>query len=117
MEVWEESSADELEQDDSSSALPSLPTFESDTSHNRSANSLVQWMLGFLLTLQAKHYIPSTAIDVLLKFLYIFFTVLSRFSPFLKLILKQFPKSVHSMYKLITISKNMLSVQHVLHSI
>ena len=96
-EVWEESSADELQQDD----LPSLPDFESDTSQTQSAKALILWMLGFLITLQAKYYIPNAAVDVLLKFLYIFISVLSRFSPFLKQICKQFPKSLHSLYKII----------------
>lgn len=57
------------------------------------------WLLGFILAIQAKYYIPNAAIDVMLKFLYIFFSVLSRFSPFLNPIFKVFPKSLYSLYK------------------
>lgn len=49
-----------------------------------------QGLIGFLLTFQAKFYIPDAAIDILIKFLNGFFNVLSRFSPFMELVAKAF---------------------------
>ena len=102
-EIWDESSSDELEDGPTS---PSLPAFISSTRESLRAYSLMMWLLGFILVIQAKYYIPNAAIDVMLKFLYVFFTVLNRFSPFLNPILKVFPKSLYSLYKLVHYEDN-----------
>lgn len=98
-EVWDESSSDELQGDSSSS--PALPEFISSAHESQRACSLMMWLLGYILTIQAKYYIPNAAIDAMLKFLYIFFSILSRFSPFFNPILEVFPKSLYSLYKLV----------------
>ena len=56
----------------------SAPNFpESDVSHSE-ANTLVLWVLIFILRIQAKHYIPDTALQCLLKFLFVFFSIVGR---------------------------------------
>lgn len=52
--------------------------------------------MGFLLQLQAKHYIPDSAIDALTKFLYAFFSVLSPVSSVASSILRVFPRSLYA---------------------
>lgn len=57
--------------------------------------------MGFLFVLQAKYHVPNSAIDFLIKFLYILICVLSRFcfSPFVDMLWKSFPRSLHVMRK------------------
>lgn len=104
-EIWDESSSDEVEES-STSYSPPLPEFISSTSENQRAQSLMMWLLGFILAIQAKYYIPNTVIDATLKFLYILFSVLSRFSPFLNPIFKFSPKSPYSLYKFVHYEEN-----------
>lgn len=63
-EVWEESDESCMEE------CPELPSAAQKESEEE--NAILQWLLLFLLRLQAKHYIPDAAIHCLLKFLYIF---------------------------------------------
>ena len=51
------------------------------------SQALVMWIVGFLIQLQAKHYIPYTALNQLLKFFYTSDMV------------AHFPATVHQMKK------------------
>ena len=69
-ELWEK--GDELEIfEDSVEPPPSLPQDETN-----STNAIVMWVVGVLLLLQAKHYVPDSAINILLRFLRVLFQVL-----------------------------------------
>ena len=52
-----------------------------------------------MFILQAKYHVPNTAIDILVKFMFALFCVLGRFSPFVNIIQKSFPSSLHLMRK------------------
>ena len=72
---------------------PNPATFNDDSPDQVRAASLLQWLIKFLFSFQAKYYIPDSAIDGLFHFLYVFFSVLARFSPFLSFVAKICPKS------------------------
>ena len=55
---------------------------------------LVMMLVLFLLRLQSKHYIPDSAISSMLKFLYTFFSVISRVSQIGKTIAEIIPQNV-----------------------
>ena len=69
------------------------------TSANTSISSIVTWISGFLLLLQARHYIPDRAIDALLKFLGVFFYVLGRFCSPMASLARIFPSSLYRLRK------------------
>ena len=60
---------------------PQLPT-ATESSENHTQKILVHWLVGFLIQIQAKHYIPDNAINNPLKFLAVFFRILGRFCGF-----------------------------------
>ena len=94
-EVWNDDQDNEnFETADSAAELtPSPPQFESDaTSDSRTAASLLQWLVAFVLSFQAKYRIPDGAIDKMFKFLFVFFTVMGHYSPFLASVANKFPK-------------------------
>ena len=76
-EIWEEEPSDDPETFVCEDPLP-LPQ---DPAVSSSCKSIVSWLVGFLLLLQARHYIPDSAMNSLLKFLHLHFHVLGRFSP------------------------------------
>ena len=53
------------------------PPFSLDSSVP-SCNSITMWLVGFLLLLKARHYIPDACVNSLLKFLHILFCILVR---------------------------------------
>ena len=55
---------------------------------------LAMWLTGFLMQLHSRHYIPDTAMDALIKFLYMFLAVLSRISASVEGIRNHFPSSL-----------------------
>ena len=57
------------------------------------------WLVGFLIQLQAKHYVPDSALNLLLKFLYTFFCVLGRFSGFVAAMVTYFPSTIYRLKK------------------
>lgn len=63
------------------------------------------WFVSFLLALQAKFYIPDSAIDVCIKFLYAFFRILHRLtgSTLMEEFMKQFPPSLHILHKCVSL--------------
>ena len=76
---------------------PTQPVFESESKEYKSAKSLLRWIVGFLFVLQAKYHIPNAAIDLLIKFCFALLCILSRFSPFVRILHKSFPPSLHIM--------------------
>ena len=77
-----------------SEKAPPLPE-EDEASQNSPHRTLVMWFTGFLLLLQARHYISDTAMNLILKFMHVFFRVLSRFSSFLVPIASSMPSSTY----------------------
>lgn len=72
---------------------PPLPQESSEPEHSKQ-NSLILWFTGFLLLFQARHYVSDAAMNILLKFMRIFFCVLSRFSTFLPPLAHGIPSSI-----------------------
>ena len=70
-----------------------------ESKEHQSAQSLLRWIIGFLCVFQAKYHIPNSAIDLLIKFMSALFCVLSYFSPFVRILQKSFPPSLHVMRK------------------
>ena len=98
-EMWEDADQLQLEADfppfyDEPPALPQQNTMTS-----KPENVLLTWLLLFLLRLQAKHYIPDSAVNCLLKFLYMFFSIVGRHSDFVANLAGSFPMSVYQMQK------------------
>ena len=92
-EIWEEEDYDEPDISTHRDALPLLPV-DLATPPN---NPIVTWLVGFLLLLQARHYIPDSAMNALLKFLCVLFSVLGRFSPVIASMASAIPSSVYSL--------------------
>ena len=65
--------------------------------------SLVLWLIGFLVRLQARYNIPDSAIGRLVLFLYTFFRILGRFSTFIVGLADQFPSSLYRLRKMLKI--------------
>ena len=99
-EVWEDEGIDGdvdssgFQESCESVVAMSQPNFNDELSDSPRAFSLLRWMLIFI-SFQAKYHISDYAIDVLFNFLYVFFLVLARFSPFVTVFTKYFPKSRH----------------------
>ena len=89
-EVWEEKG---IEQD-----LESTIYEESSRDTNI---PLLLWLVHFLALLQKKHFLPDAALVMLLRFLSIFFKVVSRLSPQLTTFSEQFPSSLYKFRKLL----------------
>ena len=92
-EVWDDNdTASETEINDTvPSNCPSLPNFDEHSTEHHHSNALSRWLIGFLITLQAKFYFPDNALNLLIRFLSVFFVVLGRFSSFMKLLASYFP--------------------------
>lgn len=69
------------------------------------ADSLISWIVGFIVSLQARYYIPDAAIDKLFIFLYVLFNVIGRFSPFMLLLSSKLPKSSYLAKKFLGLNK------------
>ena len=63
----------------------------------------------FLLQLQSKHNIPDRAVDLLFKFLYIYFLILGPFSQFMAIVASHFPSTLYC------IKKTFLEAQYFTH--
>ena len=103
-EIWDEDLADSddcivNEGDDRQEephAGPALPLDTNDHCEVNHTSSLASWFTSFIILLQARHYIPDRAIDLLLKFLHAFFVVLGCLSNATVAVLaKALPRSVH----------------------
>ena len=87
----DESDDDQILTDASACATPTLPVFQTESKEYQSAQALLRWVIGFLFILQSKYHVPNSAIDLLIKFMFAFFCVLSRISPFVRILQKSFP--------------------------
>lgn len=101
-EVWEDCDG-ELSYEDTNFEFepaaipPSIP--ETISTESRSQRTLVKWLVGFLIQLQARHYVPDSALNRLLKFLHTFFCVLGRFSGFIAAMVTHFPATLYQLKK------------------
>lgn len=76
------------------------PAFiQQDTRTYNNENALLTWILLFLLRLQAEHYITDSAVNSLLKFLFLFLNIIGRQSESVAYIANSFPKSLHQVQK------------------
>ena len=78
---------------------PAIPDIPSESQEYKSAHSLFRWIVGFVIVLQAKHHIPNTAIDLLIKFFHVLFCILGTFSTFAGYLRRLFPPSLYLMRK------------------
>lgn len=60
--------------------------------------SLVSWLTIYLLRFQGHHYVSDAAIQCLLQFIGVFFTVLGQFFDIALNIAKQLPRSLYAIY-------------------
>ena len=74
--------------------VPDLPLNQVSQAEER---DLVVWLLIFMVRLQARHYIPDAALTCMIKFLYIFFSVVGRTSSYVATIASSFPKSLYEL--------------------
>ena len=93
----------ESEFDDDQS--PNLPNPISQN-HGTEENDLVKWILIVILRLQAKHYIPEAALNSLIKFLFVFFSVIGRTSPYVAKIVASFPRSLYDLRRRYNLTHN-----------
>ena len=98
-ELWEdEDDESELLHDELKEDPPNLP--RNSPAHNCAlCLAIVTWLVRFLVLLPARHCIPDVAINALLKFLYVLFVVLGRFSIWISSIASAFPSSMHILRK------------------
>ena len=95
-EVWDIENDDSCDDGFSSdNEVPDLP-LNQDLSQAEERD-LVVWILIFMVRLQAKHYIPDAALHCLIKFFYIFFSVVGRTSSYVATIASLFPKSLYEL--------------------
>lgn len=98
-EIWEDESDTEMYFLGDNDKAPLLPSYLDVSSEKQKVNSLIKWLLRFLLSLQAKYYVSDAVINKLLSFLSVFFGVLGRFSPFVECLSKQLPLSSLAAHK------------------
>lgn len=100
VEVWEDVEVSELD----SILFPETPNYEQIS--DSPVHSILLWLVYFLAFFQKKHYIPDAALALLLKFLGIFFFVLSKISPQLLELSQSFPSTLYQMDKLVGSQRN-----------
>ena len=94
LEYWRD-----VESDRSSEACSENESQVDDTPEKRKTLALSVWLMGFLLTLQARFYLPDKSVDLLIKFLSAFLVILAQFSPPLQDLSKDFPCSLYLLRK------------------
>ena len=88
----DESDDDQILTDASVCVAPTLPVLQTESKEYESAQAL-------LFVLQSKYHVPNSAINLLIKFMFALFYILSRISPFVRILQKSFPPSFHVMRK------------------
>ena len=93
--MWDDSLDSDFESIEETNA-PQVPIFPTDTAESLRAKLLILCVTGFVLQLQAKYFIPDKAVDLLVKFLYIFIKILRTFrsSQFCTQLANFFPQSL-----------------------
>lgn len=77
----------------SSDEIPDLPEPQTKTCSTRES-MLRNWLLLFFVRFQARFYISDTAMSCLLKFVYVFLSIIGRYSTFVSQIIDNFPTSL-----------------------
>ena len=97
VEIWEDMNEGELvnEHVSASNTPPSPLNDPADASFR----SLILWLTGFFLLLQARYFTSDVMIDALFKFLKVFFKVLGKFSQFVAKLALAFPSSIYMLRK------------------
>ena len=101
-EIWKDMSEDDSEivhEHLSASSIPLSPLNDPLPSTDPSIRSLVLWLTGFLLLIQARYFTSDAIIDALLKFLCVFFKVLGHLSQFAAKLAIALPSSICMLQK------------------
>ena len=119
IEVWSETEDPTVEFEDRlPEPPPDIPQLDHSNAH---ANALVQWLVYFLLLLQARYHLADNVLQFLFRFLKAFFDVLGRVSSACSHIAKVFPRSLYQAQKSTGTdtksSNNLQSVEYVIASI
>lgn len=93
--MWEDAENSDYEPDDGLNELP--PTLPEDVAMTK--NPIVVWLVGFLLILQAKYYIPDACMNALLKFLCVLFKLLGLTSASISSMAAAIPTSVYKLQR------------------
>lgn len=101
-EVWED--CDDEPDFDFESADLTHAHHESASATSHSLNSLVLWLVGFLLQLQAKHKISDKSINLLFNFLHTFIRILGHFCGFAAAMVQWFPQTIYMLRKILPYS-------------
>ena len=105
LEMWNESCPDsEYESDHDNEKAPDLPKYPSMNTEKQRSEILSKWFMRFILIFQGKFYLPDKSIDFLLKFLYAFFSVIGNFSPIIKTLVQELPRTLHALKKKVGLS-------------
>ena len=105
IKVWdsasdiEDSCVDQLDDDE----VPELPSIQASLAEEK---ALIVWLLIFILRLQANHSIPDVALTCLIKFFFIFFTVIGRTNSYIATIASSFPNLFMSCARSLALRKN-----------
>ena len=106
--MWEEANENQLETEFPQEAEESPPLPMECATVDTHESALLTWILLFLVRLQARHYIPDSALNCLLKFLYIFLRIIGRQSNFVAKLTTHFPKSIYQMKKRLGIKEDFI---------
>ena len=102
LEIWDdEEDEDDILGDAVQNDAPSSPSFSNDDLNQKNACAMLMWLIGFLLNLHTKYYIPDAAMNLLIQFFCAFVCVTGRFSSLMKEVSSIFPKSLPSMIALV----------------
>ena len=81
---------------------------------NSMINPLLLWFVYFLAFLHKKqHFLPDTALVLLLRFLSVIFKMLSRLSPQIISLINEFPSTLHRFYNILRIQKEIRNLSKV----
>lgn len=97
-EVWEYEDAEEDVNNDFANSWEESPDFPLQEKHEEE-NSLVSWLVLFLLRLQSRFYLPDVAVSSLVKFLYAFLVILGTRSDYVARMVRSFPPSLYQIHK------------------
>lgn len=89
-EVWDADHYSDTEDENS-------PDFAVVGNSHTDERDLIRWMVIFFLRLQAKFYIPDAALHCLIKFLYVFLSVIGRSSSYVAHMASVFPRSLYEL--------------------
>lgn len=98
LEIWDD--GDDLLEDITTISTPSPPIFCHST-QQKNVHAIKMWVIGFLLSLQSKFYIPDSSINLLIHFFFVFISVTGRFSAFMKQLADVFPRSLSTVLNLV----------------